>query len=143
MKIPMIATFCLGALFGAAILIMRLGNPTHVKAQSCNNGTLQGIWGFNYNGLAGGLPISGAGHTTADGSGNATGGDTVSVNGVILRRTYSGTYNVNADCTGTTSYQDSLGNVFHQDFVVMNNSNSLAIIQADTGVVLSFLAQRQ
>jgi hypothetical protein len=138
-----IAVFSLTLLLAAGTLAWRLASPRQVKAQSCNNGTVQGIWGFSYGGLAGGLPVSGAGHTLADGSGNSIGGDTISVNGLIVRRTYQGTYNVNADCTGTTNYTDSLGNVFHQDFVVMNNANSVAVVQTDTGVTLAYTAQRQ
>ena len=138
-----IATFSLALLLAAGVLILHLGNPRRVKAQSCNNGTIQGIWGFSYNGFLGSLPAAGAGHTLADGSGNSTGGDTLSVNGLIFRRTYQGTYNVNPDCTGTTNYTDSLGNVFHQDFVVMNGANSIAVVQTDNGVTIAYTAQRQ
>ncbi len=137
------ATFSFALLLAAGILVLHLGSPRRVKAQACNNGTIQGIWGFSYEGVVGGLATAGAGHTLADGSGGSNGGDTLSVNGVIVRRTYTGTYNVNADCTGTTSYNDSLGNVFHQDFVVMNGANSIAVVETDNGVTLAYTAQRQ
>ena len=138
-----ITTFSFALLLAAGILVLHLGSPRRVKAQSCSNATIQGIWGFSYNGLVGGLTTSGAGHTLADGSGNASGGDTLSVNGVILRRTYTGTYNINPDCTGTTTFNDSLGNVFHQDIVVMNSANSIAVVETDNGVTLAYTAQRQ
>jgi hypothetical protein len=80
---------------------------------------------------------------TTDGSGNTNGFDTLSLNGVIARRTYTGTYTVKDDCSGSAVYQDSLGNTFHEDLVVMNGGNQIAVIVTDPGAVISFVDVRQ
>ena len=136
---------CTAALLVAAgISVSRLGHPAKVKAQNgCSNATVQGSFGYSLVGLAGGVPLAGTGRVTTDGSGNTNGFDTLSLNGVIARRTYTGTYTVKDDCSGSAVYQDSLGNTFHEDLVVMNGGNQIAVIVTDPGAVISFVDVRQ
>ena len=89
------------------------------------------------------MPTAGAGQLTYDGSGNASGADTVSVNGVTVQRTYSTTYSVNSDCTVPTTFHDSLGNTFHESGIVMNGGNQIAEVVTDTGTVIAFTEIRQ
>src|SRR5712691_6800292 len=70
----------------------------------CTAADFQGTYGYSGAGtiLAGpnAGPVAFVGQLTADGKGTFTGGDTVSINGRIVRRTYSAKYTVNPDCRG-------------------------------------------
>ena len=115
-----------------------MAHPAKVKAQNgCSNASLQGSFGYSVSGwtLAPGtlimVPLADTGRVTVDGAGNGSGFDTLSVNGVIVKRTYSGTYSVKDDCSGSAVYVDSLGNTIHEDFVVTSNGNQIAVIVTD------------
>jgi hypothetical protein len=128
-----------GLLFGAA--------PSPAVAQ-CSAKTLDGNYGYVVNGtnVGGALvpgPIAAVGFATADGSGNLTATDTVSVNGTVLRRAISGTYTVNANCTGQLTFTDSFGQTTHLDFVVTQKGQEFNFIQTDPGAVTTGAAKKQ
>jgi hypothetical protein len=128
----------------AGVSVVRLTRPAKARAQNgCSASTIQGTFGYTFEGVVGGLATAGAGQITYDGSGNATGGDTVSVNGVVVQRTYTTTYTVNSDCTVPTTFHDSLGNTFHESGVVMNGGNQIAEVVTDPGTVIAFTEIRQ
>lgn len=133
-----------GLLIAACLSVARLAHPTKARAQSgCSAATIQGSFGYAYRGVAAGFPVAGVGRVTLDGSGNATGSETLSANGVPLQRTFTGTYAVKDDCTGTGTYQDSLGQTFHESGVITNGGNQIVVVVTDPGVVLSFEETRQ
>jgi hypothetical protein len=88
-----------------------------VWAQSCSNGTLSGAYRFVANGIGcttnsqqphpcplfplASLGIITLGIITFDGSGNLSGSDVHNVTGLSCSRTFTGTYTVGSDCTGT------------------------------------------
>ncbi|MEW6207828.1 MAG: hypothetical protein AB1631_05635 [Acidobacteriota bacterium] len=87
-----------------------------VHAQGgCSNSTLNGSYRyiFNGNGFATAAapprptgataPFAAAGIVTFNGDGTLSGADTASLVGTILNRAYTGTYTVNADCSGFIS----------------------------------------
>lgn len=83
--------------------------------------------------------FSAAGRLVADGRGNLTGMQTVSQGGMITKGVqYTGTYTVNADCTGSAT----LSNGAHLDFVITNNS-LIDFIQTDQGTNIAGTAQKQ
>jgi hypothetical protein len=95
----------------------------------------------------GGLPqfdrsIAFVGRLTADGEGTFCGVDTISREGVILHRTYTATYTVNPDCTGSYEADTSLG-VVHADFAIIGNGEEVRNIRTDEGQVLTFQLKKQ
>jgi hypothetical protein len=82
-------------------------------------------------------PVAFVGQLTADGQGAFVGKDTVSINGRIVRRTYTAVYVVDADCRGSYEAETSLGQV-HADFVVVAGGEELRNIRTDAGQVLTF-----
>jgi hypothetical protein len=74
---------------------------------TCDLGTLRGTYLFADHGVdsATGKPFAGAGYEYYDGNGNIEGVFSSNFDGVITRRESSqGTYEVNADCTGRSTY---------------------------------------
>jgi len=53
----------------------------------------------------GAVPIAAVGRAVLDASGNISGTESRSVGGGFADETFTGTYSVNADCTGTTTLQ--------------------------------------
>jgi len=114
----------------------------------CSAKTLDGSYGYVVTGtnVGGALvpgPVAAVGIATADGAGNLTASDTVSVNGTVIRRAISGTYSVNADCTGQLVFADNFGQTTHLDFVVTQNRQEFSFIQTDPGAVTTGSAKKQ
>src|SRR5262249_32367541 len=79
-----------------------LGLVSRVQAGDCSNDSTKGTYGVSCEGTSGGLPVAVVGVYTADGKGNSSGGETLSFNGTIITGvTFTGTYTVNPDCTGS------------------------------------------
>lgn len=101
------------------IVLCLLTSSVSAKAQSedgaCSNRTLRGDYGFSVEGIVlaipgvplppgAALPVRGVAMTHFDGKGNLTQVDHILVNGTpppVAWTAGSGTYTVNADCTGT------------------------------------------
>ncbi len=88
------------------------------QARSCSLHGVSGRYGYT---ISGTIPTLGAvaavGHISLGAEGNVTGAQTASFNGAIVKETLSGTYSVNADCTGTATI-----NVFHSGVLVRTSS---------------------
>jgi hypothetical protein len=76
------------------------------------------------------------GVATFDGAGNFTQTDNVSINGfpAIVNRPGSGTYSVNADCTGTQTLNTG-GMLLHNTFVIVGKQSFS--VQTDPGAVIT------
>ena len=112
-----------------------------VHAQGgCSNGSLRGSYGFQIKGTIVGLgPIGGVARITFDGERSFTQTDNVTVNGipnVPPNRPASGTYDVNADCTGTQTL-NSGGRVTHTNFVIAKNGKEVFDVVTDPGLVIT------
>ena len=99
-----IAGKCLGSLI-AVVLIMGLIAPAHADDSKCSLAKSSAKWSFTDQGTVIGIgPRTAMGVLTLDGQGNLQNGvATSSLNGAVANETFSGTYTVNADCTGTIS----------------------------------------
>jgi hypothetical protein len=98
---------------GAGVLTVGTGYAQNEKADGakCSEATLDGTYLFAQNGveLKGNdqRPFALAGYEVFDGNGKVKGVDSSNFNGKITRNErFSGTYTVNADCTGTATYSD-------------------------------------
>ena len=104
----------------------------------CSLASLQGTYGFTFSGTVfkpDGTPaasLEGAGEETFDAHGRTTAGRSVgSANGQPFNRTYSGTYVVNADCTGTKEITFDDGDQAHFFFVLVDERRQLVMTQTD------------
>ena len=81
--------------------------PAH--ARRCSPAGAAGKYGFTLNGVVnlptGAVPIGAVGKADLDSNGNVSGSEARSVGGGFADETFTGTYTVNADCTGTTTLQ--------------------------------------
>jgi hypothetical protein len=149
-----IKTICIVAAAAFALLLC-LAPTRHDSAvvfagentvMPCTLQTVAGTYGFDGQGFLGiGTPqavqAAETGVATADGAGNLAGTVTFSINGNILRTPFTGTYNVNADCT--ISEVVSFGTqTRHQEGIVVLDGREIDFIQTDPGSVLTRVAKR-
>jgi hypothetical protein len=129
-------------LFGAIFLAGLAGIAPAAQAGSCSLQGVSGRYGYT---TSGSIPTLGAvaavGHITLEASGNLTGAQTASFNGAIVPETLSGTYTVNADCTGTATINVFHGGVLARttnlNVVYDNNQRELRAIFLTAGTVLT------
>jgi hypothetical protein len=132
-------TILTGILVGGSILALRLASMPKVQAQvSCTNASFQGAFGYTFTGLTGvnALPFAAVGRLVADGQGSVSGVETDSSNGEIFQRTYTGTYKVNPDCTGSEVTNDNFGTTVKCDFVIVAGGKEIQVIETDTNTVV-------
>lgn len=112
------------------------------RARYCSLGSLQG----NYADSASATLIPGGfspsvclGVVTFDGRGNLVSKETHSFNGQIIPvANYTGTYTVNADCTGTMTLTSAeLGFTTTQRFAITEDNKEIPYVVTDDGVVSS------
>src|SRR5215472_18208344 len=128
-----------GMLVGGSVLALRLVSAPRVQAQnSCTSASFQGAFGYTFTGLTGvnALPFAAVGRSVADGQGNLAGLETDSSNGKIFQRTYTGTYKVNSDCTGSEVSYDNFGKTVKCDFVIVAGGKEIQVIETDTNTVV-------
>lgn len=77
-----------------------------------------------------------------DGSGAFTGTDTLSNDGEVARRTVTGTYTLNEDCTGTMVITGSDKLTLHADIVV-NATKGIEMIVTDSRTVITGTGTKQ
>ena len=91
-----------GAFFLASLLIVPVAN-----ARSCSLTGCAGKYGFTLTGVVipgtVPVPIAAVGRAALDATGNVRGTESRSVGGGFADETFTGTYAVNPDCTGTTT----------------------------------------
>ena len=89
----------------AVALVASISVPAHAGDRPCSLARSAGNYGFTDSGTVVGIgPRTAVGVFTFDGAGNLQNGvATSSLNGSIAQETFSGTYTVNSDCTGTLS----------------------------------------
>jgi len=94
-------------LFGFIFLATLLGTPGAAHARSCSLTGTAGNYGFTLTGVVilgtGPVPIAAVGRAALDATGNVSGTESRSVGGGFADETFTGTYAVNPDCTGTTT----------------------------------------
>jgi hypothetical protein len=83
--------------------------PAFASAENtsrCTKQSVAGSWAFTTTGTIVGIGQAGAiGTYVADGSGNLSGSQTRSLNGDVADETFTGTYTVDSNCTGTDVIQ--------------------------------------
>lgn len=125
----------------AAALV--LGATATVQAQNaCDASSFTGAFGYSLKGQVydrnGYLYYLGAaGRMVSDGAGTITGADTISYDGNIVKRHYTGTYVVNEDCTGSLVLRADDTSITNADFVIVNDGKEVSLVQTDANFVLN------
>src|SRR3954471_5507737 len=123
----------------ASLLIS--GFTTRLDAQArCTNASLNGSYAFKVDGTNVANPylplgpFAAVGKNTYDGRGHMSGVITVSSNGSIIPATYTGTYTVNASCTGVKSATLSIGAVVVFFFVIDDDLSEIQMVVTQVGI---------
>ena len=129
-------------LVGAIFLAALEGITPAAQAGSCSLQGVSGRYGYTTSGTIPTLgAVAGVGHITLEARGNLTGAQTVSFNGAIVPETLSGTYTVDADCTGTATVNVFHGGVLARttnlNVIFDNNQKELRAIFLTAGTVLT------
>ena len=83
-------------------LVLGMAATAQAGDAACSIAQAAGTYGFTTSGTVAGVESRlSVGIFKADAAGNVTGKATSSTNGTITDETFSGTYTVNSDCTGT------------------------------------------
>ena len=120
--------------------------PAH--ATQCSLANVAGSYGYTANGfvaIAPGsfIPAAAAGRITFDGTGHVSGTQTRVVGGASLDETYSGTYTVNSNCTGSfTVLVEPDTRTSTVDLVWTNNTNAASAVFTSPGFILTATANR-
>ena len=109
------------------LTILYVGLVPMARAQDeggCSNASLQGSYGFQRQGFNPAVGhVGGIGVITFDGNGNLSGVQTnVAETTGVSRNTFSGTYEVNPDCTGS-----AVSGSTTVDFVIVSDKEVFAI----------------
>jgi hypothetical protein len=112
------------------------------SASTCTNASLSGSYGYTLSGwiftsTGGEYPFADSGTLTSNEKGSLSGTSAFSVDGTIQAPTVTGTYSVNSNCTGTATLKDSGGDVIDLNLVIVDNGQSIQLVESDSGTVVS------
>ena len=129
-----------------AALALVLAPAAKAERNPCSVATLRGSFartdtGFLTSPAAIAGPIAGVSLMTFDGNGGFTSTGMGGLNGNVAASTSTGTYTVNADCTGTYTGVSSRG-TGHAFFVIAAGGDEIHILVTDPGVALTCIARR-
>ena len=135
------------ALVTAAFAIWA-GTALPARAEHCSRGSVAGSYGYTTEGFVTApngviLPAVAVGRITFDGNGTVGGTQTRVVAGSALDETYSGTFTVNSDCTGSFTVNvlpDARTSTVN--LVWTENTNSAVAVFTTPGFTLSATARR-
>jgi hypothetical protein len=119
------------------------------SADPCSDARLHGTYGFHFQGAilkpdgTHAAEFAGVGDETFDGQGRITSGRLLEVfAGQPSTLTFSGTYSVNADCTGTKTIRID-GRPSQYAFVLVDHARQIETAETDAGILLAFTQVRQ
>lgn len=121
------------------------------KGFECSDRMLEGTYGIQMQGtrpVPGGTGLEaviGVVARTYDGAGNFTQFDNVkgAASGIVPDRPGSGTYQVNADCSGTTLFAPAPGVVIEERFVIVDSGHEIrSITTSPQPLMISATAKR-
>ena len=87
-------------------------------------------------------PFAAVGQYKADGKGNITGSQTRNFHGAVVTETFTESYTVNPDCTGSSTKKTSNNITTNWNFVVLHEGKTILAIEADAGNVVTIRAER-
>src|SRR5579863_4785309 len=134
---------------GVTALVLGTAPAANAADKGCTNASLQGTFAYTSTGsiasppeIAG--PIAEVGTQVFDGKGGTTATATISSNGSMTQLAITGTYTLNADCTGTMALQVSPFNItVHVLFVMDTTLNGFQAMETDDGLIITRVARSQ
>ena len=137
-------TTLIGLLLGLVAFVGVVAPPAQARA-GCSDVTLRGQYLRTASGTVTGVgPIASIGVFTADGNGSLEGKLTTVRNGVASQETFTGTYNVNADCTGSETIFTSEGRTVINETVIDGHGDEYFALTTNVPVITVMVhAQRQ
>jgi hypothetical protein len=128
----------------AVLLFVTLIMAADSSGATCTNASITGVYGITSVGLNGSLqPASSVDQITVDGAGNLTGSSTKSIDGTIVTYTFTGTYQIAKNCTGTATFTNQNAQTEHDNIVLNNSKRGAFLIQTDNNHVQSSIAVAQ
>ena len=111
----------------------------NASGAKCSEATLQGTYLFADDGFVirdnEKVPFASSGYEVYDGNGHVKGISTTNVNGKITsKETFSGTYTIKANCTGSSTYSDGTR---YDDFIAPDGSKLTYVQTKPSKVVLA------
>jgi hypothetical protein len=130
----------------AGVLAIETGYAEDENASraKCSEATLHGTYLFADDGFVikdnEKVPFASSGYEVYDGNGHTKGVSTTNVNGKITsKETFSGTYTVKADCTGSSTYTDGT----HYDDYIAPDGSMLTYVQTKPSKLVSAGLEQQ
>ena len=131
-------------------LVITLAMTATVKADDhhgCSARSVAGTFGYTVTGIRNGVgPVAGVGQLTFHRDGTISDGkQTVSFNGVIAEETYTGTFTVESDCSGTFTVDvvsPIAPRTSHVALEWVGDANGAKAMFTDSGTILTADAKR-
>ena len=136
----------------AAVLVVGMSPAAKANDKGCTASSLIGTFAYTGTGAITAPPeiagsVAEVGTQTFDGRGVTTGTAILSQNGNLSPVSFTGTYMVSPDCTGTITLQVSIPGIpafpLHVYFVLDNTLTEFHAIETDAGLVVTRIARKQ
>lgn len=110
----------------------------------CTLASLKGCYGYSYTGTVLGFgSIAAVGPINFDGEGNTSATYSVNLGGTNVQGSFTGTYTVNEDCTGTIKINlPLLGISSNGRFVIVEEGKEAPFMGTDPGVTVTGVAKK-
>lgn len=149
MKRVIAGAVAIGMLLAVGSLLGAAPSQQGSQKKGCSLATMNGTYLFSQTGfqIVDGqqVPFVFTGLDRSNGDGTLTGVNSFSVNGEITRNvTYTGTYTLNPDCTGSSiTIDDGTGETAHFDIFVERGGDAIGFLQTDPGYVSGGIERRE
>jgi len=145
------AVVALGGVWGFGVGSVDASGDHAAGRRECSEATLRGAYGIQMQGTRPSAPggeiesVVGVVFRHYDGRGEFTQVDNVkgSISGLAPDRPGSGTYTVNADCTGATLFQPGPGFTIEERFVIVNRGQEVRSMVASPLPVMITTVQKK
>jgi hypothetical protein len=135
-----------GMFLGVGLFAWGAGHPAPAWSDnSCSLGTLKGTYLVACHGVQGSAQTdwAGAAREQFHGDGTLDGVQTITDKDTVSHHdSYTGTYTVNPDCTGTYTSTDENGVVTHADMFIPRDGSEIDMIFTDHTVVDAFVERK-
>ena len=115
----------------------------------CSLATMKGAYLYAQDGIILGKsadknqPFAQAGREYYDGKGGMSGIYTENLNGIIIRGNYKGTYTVEANCSGTITFEDDRKIVSRYDIYATKGGSEFVYVQTDSNTITAAYERRR
>ncbi len=126
------------SIMAAAALAIVTAPSAHAGHVYCSNGLLNGSYTATITGNLAGEPFAELDLVTADGNGTFSGSGTVSEDGVISTVSFTATYTINSNCSGSAVLSTGVT----QNFNIKTDGSEVQFISTNSGATIVGDAKR-